>query len=107
MQDNNLSFNGYQANFSIPGKGLFLFTHTNNNCNSTIAVKVKDFYPLYHEEIEEKEFAPGATDGCPNYCLDTTNLSDCGNKKCSGSVIRRLMQIVKEEIHRERDHSVT
>lgn len=97
LNDNNLFFNGYQPNFRRPDRGLFLFTHTSDSCKSTISVRISNFYPIFTGEINEKEFAPGSPK-CPKFCEDEYNLEDCDNKECSGSFIRKLMQVIKEEI---------
>ncbi len=94
ITDSHLTLHGYQANFSKPTAGFFLFNHTPIDCRSTITIPVKDFEIILEKKLQTKHFVPGL-EGCPRYCTDEHNLSSCPNKSCPGNQIRNLLNIIK------------
>lgn len=99
LHDNSLDFNGYQANFKRPGKGIFFFTHLKDDCKSTISVNANNFYPVLEGEVSEREFAIHGQN-CPGFCADKSNLNDCKNEICPGSFIRNLIGILKVKLEK-------
>ncbi len=93
LNDPELSFNGYQANFGFIEQGLFYFTHKSSNCGTTLSLWVKDFFSLYtgKKYTENKQFSRE----CPHFCLDKTRLEMC-KIHCEYAYIREIIQLVKE-----------
>lgn len=96
VHDLSLIVNGYQAGFDDPEEGLFLLTHENGSCGSTIGVKAGDFKHLYDGPEYKECKARGV--GCPLYCLDVNNLQPCPND-CSMAWVRVVLQhLVNHEV---------
>ena len=85
-----VKFIGYQVHFQELQRGLFLFDHL--PCQTTMALKVKDFHDLSHEpEFSERKTN---TEECPKYCLHENEFSPCP-AKCECSYVRDLIQILR------------
>lgn len=97
MDDNSLSFVGYQAHFADPSQGLFLFNHNEEGCFTTIAIKAAFFAHLSRNPMAFKEFKPHG-EGCPGNCSDHSNLEDCNNVSCPGREIRALIQEIQKHL---------
>lgn len=89
LSDPNLTLVGYQVNFEKLETGALLFNH---NCQTTLALCVKEFNALYNGPI----FAERATgtDQCPEHCLHRDNLEPCP-MKCECNYVREIVQIIK------------
>ncbi|MEW6536392.1 MAG: hypothetical protein AB1454_12340 [Candidatus Auribacterota bacterium] len=93
LSDEHLALNGYQVNFHRPEKGLFLFTHTTCDCNTTIAVEVEMFVGLFHGQRYDE--ARTGLEDCTGKCLIKNNLERC-DAHCKFSFIRDLMSIIND-----------
>ncbi len=93
LADGKLSLNGYQADFGEPGEGLFIFTHTEKDCGTSLAVKTKSFKDLYPGPIYARRGL--GTEDCPGYCLGEFILERC-DARCEYASIRELLQIIKQ-----------
>ncbi len=75
LSDTSLEYNGYQSGCGVCKYGLFYFTHSGNDCGSTMSLKAQAFYPLYIEnkccskEISERD--------CMNCSLAERKLTQC------------------------------
>ena len=76
---------GYQPNFVLLEKGLFLFNHT---CESTLSIDVATFSDLYAGPmfVEKRTGQPG----CPGYCLHRTELRPCP-EQCECAYVRYIL----------------
>ncbi len=92
MDDPEVNFNGYQANFGTIEHGLFYFTHENEICGSTMALKAELFLSLFNGEkyFENKQLS----EECPKKCLDWKELSRCP-VHCEFAFVREVSQIIK------------
>jgi hypothetical protein len=104
LKDHHLTFQGYQAHPREPLKGLFLFNHQTNNCETTLSISVDKFshnlsdqLTKFSKSISFQPFTPHG-EGCPGHCAVETNLEPCPNGSCNGKIIRDLMQIIKKEM---------
>jgi hypothetical protein len=88
LNDPQLIMNGYQACFTDSTAGLFVFTHYQHDCNSSLAIPVREFEHLYAGQRHANCKAGGP--GCQLHCLDRTNLSSCPNN-CSMAWVRILL----------------
>lgn len=95
IADANLVLNGYMANFKHLEKGLFLFTHTIENCYSTMAVEIKDFRSLYTGPVYEQRQTK--TEDCPLYCLDQEQLDRC-EAQCECAYVREISNIIRNKL---------
>lgn len=92
LSDPSLHLDGYQVNFIDLEEGLFLFTHTIEECGSTIALPAGRFTdmhdgPLFEENVRGKE-------GCDGSCLHTGVIDPC-KAKCECAYVRDVLQTVK------------
>jgi hypothetical protein len=93
LDDPELSFNGYQANFGIKGQGLFYFTHQKPGCGSTMALKVGKFFSLFNgKKFHENKHL---SKECSGLCLDTKKLDRCP-AHCEFAFVREVSQIIKD-----------
>ncbi len=93
LADETLLFNGYQADFESPDKGLFLFTHRGPGCGTTLALEIRHFIDLYHGPVYSERKLNSSD--CPGHCANIFNLERCENK-CEFAYIRELIQIVRK-----------
>ncbi|MBU0479468.1 MAG: hypothetical protein KKG47_00065 [Proteobacteria bacterium] len=94
LADRTLVMNGYQADFRTLENGLFLFTHKQEGCNSTMAVRAGDFSDLY-TGVKYTEPRTGMED-CPGYCKKEAQLDRCA-ALCECAYVREIIQIIREE----------
>lgn len=92
LDDGRLKLNGYQADFQSPDRGLLLFTHGVEHCQSTLAVRVHSFQPWIEHTGHHTSFLN--TESCSEYCLDETNLELCENP-CKYQWVRLLIQSIR------------
>jgi len=93
LDDPELSFNGYQANFGIKEQGLFYFTHHKPGCGSTMALKVGMFFSLYDgKKFDENKYL---SKECTSLCLDREKLDRCP-VHCEFAFVREVSQIIKD-----------
>ena len=100
LDDSELEFIGYQANFGLPEEGLFYFTHEAAGCGSTMAIQAEFFLSLYagkrYTDIKmlSKE--------CSRYCLNRDLLQRC-EARCRYAYVREVSQIIKDRMQRSFD----
>jgi hypothetical protein len=92
--DTQLTVDGYQPDFECLEEGLFLFTHHQLNCYSTMAVTIKEFVDLYNG-IRYTERKTGLSE-CKGNCLDIHNFKLC-KAKCECAYIREVLNIICEQ----------
>ncbi len=100
LDDPELRFNGYQANFGIMDQGLFYFTHENSACGSTMILKAEMFLSLYNGTKYDKN--KSLSDDCPKLCLDRNKLDRCPSH-CEFAFVREVSQIIKDRSHKAKD----
>ena len=93
LEDHNLILNGYQAHFTNIYEGLYLFTHMEDGCKSTISVPINQFIDLY-KGITYSEKKTGS-DVCTGKCLDSHDLTMC-EAKCELAPIRKIIEIIQD-----------
>lgn len=93
LDDPELKFNGYQADFGIMEQGLFYFTHDNPTCGSTMALKAEMFFSLFEGKTYEAN--KHMSEECPGKCL-YRNLLDRCPVACKFAFVREVSQIIKD-----------
>ena len=90
IADADIVLVGYQANFVVLDKGLFLFNHS---CHGTLSVQVQEFADLYDGPIflERKT----GSDSCAGYCLHRNDLQPCP-AQCECAYVREILQLLKK-----------
>ena len=91
LEDPFICLVGFQANPIETELGYYLFNHIldNDRCNTTLAVEVGVFLPLYKGTVftEIKFESPQ----CELHCTRIDDLSRC-SVKCKNAVAREVMQ---------------
>lgn len=82
---------GYQVNFDHLESGLLLFNHLEDNCRTTISLKVDAFSDLFNGRIFEERLT-GSSE-CPGYCLKKNILKSCP-AKCECKYVREVIQLI-------------
>ncbi len=98
LHDDKLIFTGYQPFIKRPDKGSFLFTHDTENCGTTLSIEVWKFKKLLNREVDFLPFNPGKDPDCDLRCTRETDLTPCPAKNCNGTMIRELIQIIKQYV---------
>jgi hypothetical protein len=93
LDDQEVHFNGYQANFGIIEQGLFYFTHEHVTCGSTMALKAEQFLSLYEGIKYHKN--KYLSDECSGKCQDRQQLDRCP-VHCEFAFAREVSQIIKD-----------
>ena len=88
MADADLKLLGYQPNFVILSKGLFLFNH---RCGTTVSVKVHHFSDLYQGPVFDDPLF-GSSE-CLGYCLHRSELRPCPSE-CECSYVRYILDLL-------------
>lgn len=96
LKTSNLRLRGYQADIDKIENGLFLFNHIMDNCGTTLAIPVYEFFDLY-QEIRYPKSRFGS-DVCEMRCLNRNDLEICG-ADCANAFIREILQIIKSKLH--------
>lgn len=97
LEDQNLSFNGYQANFGILDEGLFFFTHNTQDCGSTMALSVGCFGVLYTgKKYPDSKLL---SKDCPGLCKDPNNFDRC-QRKCECAYAREISEKLNMTMNR-------
>lgn len=97
LDDPELTFNGYQANFGVLAEGLFYFTHDTSDCGSTMVIKAHAFLALYNgKKYTEIKLL---SEECPRFCIDRNQLKRC-EVHCEYAFVREVSQIIKDRAHR-------
>lgn len=91
ITDRQLELNGYMTDFEKLEYCLFLFTHNQTCCRSTMALRVSNSMNLYKGPIN-KERKTG-TGECPGYCRDRKQLDRC-DALCECAFSREILQII-------------
>jgi hypothetical protein len=89
LSDPDVEIIGYQANFSEPNEGLFLFNHI---CGTTLSAQVKVFGTLY-DGPRYKEILTGSED-CKGLCLNEKDSSLC-IAECNLAFAREIIKIIR------------
>jgi len=92
LADPDLLLAGYQVHFDDLEAGLFLFTHTQEDCHTTLALVVKDFVSLSQRPILNKRTVQPA--GCENLCMRQGAFDPCPIE-CECSWVREILQKIK------------
>jgi hypothetical protein len=92
VRDRSLVVNGYQASMGTPEEGLFLVTHDEGDCGTTLGVVAGDMKVLYHGPVYA-EFC-GGTDQCNGLCLDEGRLEEC-SAPCAMAWVRVVLQYLR------------
>jgi len=90
LADPDVVLIGYQANFVVLEKGLFLFNHS---CRGTMSVQVSEFSDLYSGPIFQTRKT--GTDACAGYCLHRNVLKPCP-AECECAYVREILQLLKK-----------
>ena len=94
LEDQHTVLIGYQANFKMLEKGLFLFTHTVLQCGSTIGIYASEFLDLYNGPRYPDTRA--LTPGCPQYCIHEKQLQRC-DVLCECAFVREVADIISKK----------
>ena len=89
LADEDVVLIGYQANFVVLEKGLFLFNHS---CRGTMSVAVNEFADLSHGPVFNERKT--GKDDCAGYCLHRNLLQPCP-AKCECAYVRDILQKLK------------
>ncbi len=91
MQDPSVCLVGFQASFIETKTGIYLFNHIlgDNQCNTTLGVKVDAFLSLYKGSMfpEIQVESPA----CEGHCNNVEDLTQCP-VECKNAVARKIMQ---------------
>lgn len=93
ISDPQLRINGYLAHMDDLELSRFYFTHTKEDCHSTLVIQAKHFLNLYSGK-RYPERRTGSEE-CPGYCLDRNELSRC-DAMCECAFNREIIQIILE-----------
>jgi hypothetical protein len=91
LSDPDIRIGGYQALMTDLKAGLFLFTHFDPGCKTTLGFKAETFADLYDGPIFQERMT--GTDECPGHCLHESDLRPCPNQ-CECAFVREIIQIV-------------
>ncbi len=91
IHDEEVILLGYQPNFVMLSKGLFLFNH---KCGSTISVRVHFFADLYQGPMFDNSLT-GSSE-CLGYCLHQNELRPC-LAECECSYVRFVLGLLKSK----------
>jgi len=92
---------GFQAHFFDGSKSLLLFHHHTNECQTTLAIRIKDvahLIPGYSET--ESVFL---SEKCPELCLTDSHLEGCGHPNCRNSLVCDFVQELLEKKKRQQE----
>ena len=91
LEDPNVVYLGYQSADKTPTDGLFLFNHLKNNCQTTMTIKVKEFFPNLDTINKVPMFTLAACQGlCKNKCSE----EKCTQPSCVGNQIRDVITMI-------------
>ncbi len=91
LADDSLSLIGYQPNFVVLSKGLFLFNH---QCGNTLSLSVDKFSDLYQGPVFTSSHANSSE--CLGYCLHKNDLRPCPSE-CECSYVRHILSVLNKE----------
>ncbi|MBU1219859.1 hypothetical protein KKF34_05650 [Myxococcota bacterium] len=91
MSDRSLIYKGYIADFEKLEEGLFLFLHDNEECYTTMAVKVGLFFDLYRGDRFTTRMHNSAE--CGGYCLNRESIALCP-VKCECAFVRDIITTI-------------
>ena len=97
LDDPELHFNGYQANFGIIDQGLFYFTHESQVCGSTMILKAEMFLSLHKGKKYQED--KRLSKECSGKCFDRKELGRC-QAHCEFAFAREVSQIIEGRAHR-------
>jgi len=93
VADEQLQFNGYQADFEKLEYGMFFFTHMIDDCCSTMVIEVNEFLNLFTgTRYQERKTG---TEDCPGYCKNKEALDRC-EALCECAFVREVCHIIKK-----------
>lgn len=88
LLDPDVEVVGFQADFSSPGNGFFLFNHLEASCGSTLALEVASFEDL-RPAGEDLPLLEG-TEDCSGRCGRVEDLSRC-DRRCVNARAREIL----------------
>ena len=94
VSDSTLELNGYTVNFKRLEGGMFFFTHTVEDCRTTMGMEVSQFLNLY-TGVHYSEQRAGKED-CPGYCLNKEQLDRC-NAVCECAFVREICNVIRQK----------
>lgn len=95
LRDSDVPYHGYQACFTAPQNGLFLFNHTTARCKSTLSVRVDAVLP---ELDTTDKFAMGQSPHCTGLCHEVSSVEECKETNCVGNQIRQQIKKLKYKL---------
>jgi len=93
IKDHKLDINGYQASFDESVEGLFMFTHTTDQCGTTLASKTGNFRFLY--DGPDYKINNAYSETCEGHCQRVNDIEPC-TQECSMRWARDILQILRE-----------
>ncbi len=90
VHDPEVSLLGYQPNFVVVSRGLFLFNH---DCGSTMSLNVGTFADYYHGPVFSRSLF-GSSD-CQGLCLHRNDLRPCP-QECECAYVRSILERIRE-----------
>jgi hypothetical protein len=91
LADPGVEVIGYQVDFEVIERGLFLFNH--HDCKTTMAVPTRKFKDLHHGPFFSERQT--GLDPCPGYCLKQHELEPCP-AECACAWVRDVLQIIRQ-----------
>ena len=95
LNDKKIELIGYQPRFQEPLKGLFLFNHLSNGCNTTFSIEFLSF-----KNLSEVEITPDALEkprDCPGYCSEGKHPIACTITNCRALMIVDVYDRLKRD----------
>ena len=92
VTDRSLEVNGYQASFDDVEEGLILFTHLEEGCHTTLAVRAGELKKLYSGP--KYEMRNTGKESCEGHCLNTGDVGPCA-AECDMRWVREVLQILR------------
>ncbi|MBN1957981.1 MAG: hypothetical protein JXQ81_01480 [Desulfuromonadales bacterium] len=89
IADPEVTLVGYQANFVVLEKGLFLFNHS---CQGTMAIDVQAFADLYQGPVFERRLQ--GSEDCAGHCLHHNDLQPCP-AQCECAYVREIISLLQ------------
>jgi len=91
LGDPEIALVGYQALFADLQLGLFLFNHM--ICETTLAIKAKEFVDLYNGPVFSDRIK--GSQACVGHCEVEADLEPCTNQ-CECAYVREVLQIARK-----------
>ena len=92
LADPEIELAGYQVNFADLKGGLFYFSHTKADCETTLAIPVNQFTGLSNRPMLASHGEQPKC--CPRLCVRRDKLDPCP-AECECIWVREIMQIIR------------